>query len=353
MTAPGSVPPTVLLLASPLMSTPLSVLPRAAVPFPVVPKTFPSTLLSVAPVPNIKTPSPSLPEMTLRTSGWVPPTVLDVPSMYTPARLPLSVIPSLFTPMKLPSIWLPVPPEPVIRMPDPSKFLITSPLMVQSGAAISSPSAPAPALSPPSATLSTALSPFFQGVLAGPCLGVAVYGEGVGDGGKFGRGRDGLSPGAAQIEVDDVGSCGVVGLLYGRPQGALPASGGGIGVAPVVGDIRVCVISGLVHDEGGCGLRGDKRERQEHHHRPVHHQRGDQLPLYRSTSCGRRPGLILDHHCSPLIRPIYGRGVSADKRCWPKVRCLPEPHMAPLHGRNVACCPYPALTCSVGKRKSC
>jgi len=64
--------------------TPKPPLPSASVPSAVVPITLPSILLSVASGPEIRTPSNVLPEMTLRSSGCVPPSVLDSLAKYTP-----------------------------------------------------------------------------------------------------------------------------------------------------------------------------------------------------------------------------------------------------------------------------
>ena len=75
------VPPTRQFEA--FIKTPRSVFPRGSVPVTSVPMKLPCT---VFPVPPNETPSPMFPEIRLRASGVVPPTVLldDAPTKMTP-----------------------------------------------------------------------------------------------------------------------------------------------------------------------------------------------------------------------------------------------------------------------------
>src|SRR5262249_50995617 len=100
--APAAVPPIVLLEAL-YTNTPTSPLATAASPAAFVPVRLPWTWLSVAPRPAMRPPDPPLPEMTLRASEVVPPTVLwDESSMSTPFRtLPAAPVPEELTPMRL------------------------------------------------------------------------------------------------------------------------------------------------------------------------------------------------------------------------------------------------------------
>jgi hypothetical protein len=149
-------PPTAVSSAPFWMATPSPVLPRSPVPSARVPIRLPSILFSSpSENPETKTPYPSLPEMTLRSSGSGPPTVLEALATYTPIGFLRALVPSLFVPTKLPSILLPFSPEPVIRTPASPKFLITNPLIVQSEASTWMPLKPVPGPGPSSCTVRT------------------------------------------------------------------------------------------------------------------------------------------------------------------------------------------------------
>ena len=97
-----------------------------------MPIRLPSTTLPVVPESEIYTPSPPLPEMTLRGAGAVPPIVLslapsktdtpfpscprrDVPVAVRPMSLPSTTLPSV----PLPSTWTPSDMLPEITLPVP------------------------------------------------------------------------------------------------------------------------------------------------------------------------------------------------------------------------------------------
>ena len=107
-------------------STPLLSLPRLVSPSRAVPIMLPSTRLVVA---FTLTPSPSLPEIRLRSARVAPPMMLfDPVEMAIPASpLPRSRVPEASVPTKLPATRLLLP---LILMPTLKALLTTSPLIV-------------------------------------------------------------------------------------------------------------------------------------------------------------------------------------------------------------------------------
>src|ERR1051326_2574307 len=82
--SPVVAPPTVLLLAEMPIAIPPPALGSGDDPSAFVPTKFPATTLPVAAAPVIWPPAAPLPEITLRSAGAGPPTVLLEPPMLTP-----------------------------------------------------------------------------------------------------------------------------------------------------------------------------------------------------------------------------------------------------------------------------
>ena len=105
--SPALTPPTVLLLAELVISTPSAPLASAAVPFFFVPMKLPWTLLETEEAPAMTTPLPALPEMTLRSAAVEPPSASKAPRMTPSPMFPSAAFPVVVVPMRLPLIVLP------------------------------------------------------------------------------------------------------------------------------------------------------------------------------------------------------------------------------------------------------
>ncbi len=148
--AAGTAPPTMLLVAPEVSSTPVP-LAIAVVPETSRPMKLPSTILPVAVAPVISTPALVLPEITSLNDVEIPPIVLSVdPVISTPTPFGAATVPVASVPMSDSSIALP--PTPEIATPAPEKLPMASPRIVSGVAPVGrlkfNPLAPAPALEP-------------------------------------------------------------------------------------------------------------------------------------------------------------------------------------------------------------
>src|SRR5262249_36761347 len=139
-----------------------------SVPATSVPIKLPCTVLP-EPFPS-PTPEPIFPEIKLRASGVVPPTVQfdGVPQKpksmppIAPEPFPNAIVPDGSVPMKFPSNTLP---SVQTRMPSPTNLLITNPRTVQFGALTMSPLKLLPENCPLSSINNTALIPIVGGLV--------------------------------------------------------------------------------------------------------------------------------------------------------------------------------------------
>ena len=151
----AAVAPPMVAVTPPVRWMLLPALPIALPPCIPVPKKLPWTCRPPAPAPVASRPWLALPETTLRASAVVPPTsAFAAPTICRPTRFACALVPSLCSPIQLP--WI-VAFAPVTRRPrafaSALKPLITKPRTVTSGAATSTPIAPAPADVPTSQTI--------------------------------------------------------------------------------------------------------------------------------------------------------------------------------------------------------
>ena len=113
MTLPAlvAVPPIMLLYTEVAMSTPYPTFPMATVPETSVPILFPWITVPGEPFVT-KTPNCLFPEITLPAPAAVPPIGLFDPSIRTPENaLPRLWVPEASVPISLPRIWLLDPPK--------------------------------------------------------------------------------------------------------------------------------------------------------------------------------------------------------------------------------------------------
>src|SRR3954466_14259482 len=127
-----TLPPTVLFDAPLSTNTPRNLLPEGRVPVISVPMEFPATTLVLVPSPLRTTPVSLLPEMTFRAAAVAPPIVLPRAPFVTitPKALGSVYRPAASVPMELPVSALPVVPDPVIETPAPELPEITLPVSV-------------------------------------------------------------------------------------------------------------------------------------------------------------------------------------------------------------------------------